>query len=53
MTPSETDPVDRPGLLAVTPSAERVFEWLLTLALLTCVLALLVGLITLELLVRL
>ncbi|MFW5916914.1 MAG: hypothetical protein ACOCRD_00735 [Halorubrum sp.] len=53
MTSPETDPVDRPALLAATPSAGPVIERLRTFALLAGVLALLTGLITLELLVRL
>ena len=51
-----TDPDDssrRPALIAATPSAERVTEWVRTLALLAGVLGALIALLTLELVVRL
>jgi len=53
VTDTETDSPGRPVLLAATPSAERVERWLRTLALLAGALGLLVGLFTLELVVRL
>ena len=43
----------RPALIAATPSAERVAEWVRTLALLAGVLGVLIALLTLELVVRL
>ncbi|WP_251133164.1 hypothetical protein [Halorubrum sp. 2020YC2] len=48
-----SDSGDRPALLAATPSADRVTEWLWTLAALGGVLTLLVVLFTVELLLRL
>jgi hypothetical protein len=53
VTTPEADPDDRPALLGVTPSAERVGEWLETLAVLAALLALFVGLFTVELVGRL
>jgi hypothetical protein len=53
VTPPEADPGDRPALLAATPSAERVAEWLRTLAALAGLLTLLMGLFALELVGRL
>ena len=53
VTPPGADPDDRPALLGATPSAERVGEWLGTLAVLAGLLALLVGLFALELVTRL
>ncbi|WP_186311045.1 hypothetical protein [Halorubrum depositum] len=53
MTESETDPSGRPALLAAIPSAERVAEWMRTLALLAGVMGLLIALFVLELLTRL
>ena len=50
---ASSDSSGRPTLLAATPSADRVTEWLWTLAALAGVLALLVGLFTVELLIRL
>ena len=47
------DPSRRPALIAATPSAERVAEWVRTLALLAGVLGVLIALLTLEFLVRL
>ena len=52
MTPPEADSGDRPALLGAMPSAERVGEWLGTLAALAGLLTLLVGLFTLELVGR-
>ena len=49
----KADPDDRPALLGATPSAERVGEWLGTLAVLAGLLTLLVGLFALELVTRL
>jgi len=48
-----TDPSGRPALLAATPSAERVAEWIRTLALLAGVTGLLFALFALELITRL
>ena len=53
MTTPEADPDDRPALLGATPGAERVGEWLGTLAVLAGLLTLLVGLFALELVTRL
>lgn len=53
MTASQTDPGGRPTLLAATPNAERVGEWLRTLAILAGVLTLFVGLFAAELIGRL
>jgi len=53
VTPPGADPDDRPALLGATPNAERVGEWLGTLAVLAGLLALLVGLFALELVTRL
>jgi hypothetical protein len=53
MTDPDVGSPRRPALLAATPSAERVAEWLRTLVLLAGVSWLLIGLVTLELLVRL
>jgi hypothetical protein len=49
---AEPDSRDRPALLAATPDAEAVFDWLRTLAVLAGLLGLLLTLIALELLVR-
>nr|WP_321163490.1 hypothetical protein [Halorubrum sp. AJ67] len=48
----ESNPRDRPALLAATPDADTVFERLRTLALLAGFLGLLLTLIAVELLVR-
>ncbi|WP_280586078.1 hypothetical protein [Halorubrum sp. Boch-26] len=48
-----SDSSDRPTPLAATPNADRVTEWLWTLATLAGVLTLLVVLFTVELVVRL
>jgi hypothetical protein len=53
VTASQTDPSGRPTLLAATPSAERVGEWLRTLAILVGMVTLLVGLFAAELIGRL
>jgi hypothetical protein len=49
---SDPGPRDRPVLLAATPDADAVFDWLRTLAALAGLLCLLLSLIALELLVR-
>jgi len=51
VTPSDSS--GRPRLLAATPSANRVIEWLWTLITLAGILSLLVVLFTAELLLRL
>ena len=53
MTDPDVGRPRRPALLAATPSAERVVEWLRALLLLAGVLGLLIALVALELLVRL
>ncbi|MFO8116523.1 MAG: hypothetical protein R6U01_14400 [Halorubrum sp.] len=53
MTDPDVGSPQRPVLLAATPSAERVVEWLRTLLLLAGVSGLLIALVMLELLVRL
>lgn len=53
MTTPEADPDDGPALLGATPSAERVGEWIETLAVLAALLTLFVGLIAVELVGRL
>ena len=49
---SEPGPRDRPALLAATPDADAVLDWLRTLAALAGLLGLLLTLVTVELLVR-
>ncbi|WP_096394110.1 hypothetical protein [Halorubrum trapanicum] len=49
----DSGPRDRPALLAATPDAEAVSDWLRTLAALAGLLGLLLTLIAVELLVRL
>jgi hypothetical protein len=49
---SEPGPRDCPTLLAATPDAESVYDWLRTLAALAGFLGLLLTLIAVELLVR-
>jgi hypothetical protein len=48
----EPGPRDRPALLAATPDADAVFDWLRTLAALAGLLGLLLTLIAAELIVR-
>ena len=48
----DSGPRDRLTLLAATPDAEAVYDWIRTLVALACLLGLLVTLISVELLVR-